>query len=154
MTPLPELKRDGKSKFAFENGGVKAEVEEMDTTTIWTGKRVIRHFSHAGTATAVVELRHYLSDHLPFIALDLTWEGQRDLPEKWSIRWSDHVTSLANDLPDYLRTACPGRTKRIMAVVYAALPSEVRNYFTAEKGWVLAPEKQGTEEPEGEVNEH
>jgi hypothetical protein len=68
---------------------------------------------------------------MPFLSLNLSWEGEIESPELWHIRWFHFATFLGNELKGYLELCSPAPAE-LWRTLLGCLPLELRAYFKDE----------------------
>jgi hypothetical protein len=90
-----------------------------------TPLKVSRNWEWGTVTTEVTLLEDWVDDELG-IELKLTWEGEYESPEEWSVRWVHFVDYLARELPDYLNRYCPAPYEVLATLRENGLPPEVK----------------------------
>jgi hypothetical protein len=89
-----------------------------------------RYWDWGATSTEVRILDDWIDDDMG-IEIKLTWEGDFESPEEWSIRWVHPVSYLARELGDYLYKHCPAPNEVLTTLHSWGLPPGAKEVWDA-----------------------
>ena len=105
-----------------------------------------RYWDWGSVSTEVRILDDWIDDDMG-IEIKLTWEGDFESPEEWSIRWVHYVSFLTRELGDYLYKHCPAPNEVLTTLYQWGLPP------AAKVVWDATVEADATEQAEREAEQ-
>jgi hypothetical protein len=100
-----------------------------------------------GTAESTVTLSGWETDgdgtDRSFIRIDLTWRGEYEQPEVWTVSWSHFTGYLATELVTYVRQWCPGADEVLETLTRYGLPEEIKAEWERESAHCV-PDQGGS----------